>query len=81
MKLDFPKNSAAYLAILLVFLPVFWFLFQILPDNGINFWNMVERLSQWKPAVLKGWSFIALFVFFLTLLGLFIFVSKKELDE
>lgn len=79
------KKNYSKILFVLVFLallsPVLFFLFHALPASGIGFWQFVERFSQWKPAFLKGASSIVLFVFYLALLGIFVFVSKKELDK
>jgi uncharacterized BrkB/YihY/UPF0761 family membrane protein len=80
MKINYSKILAVFL-LLAILLPVLFFLFNALPGNGISFWEFIERFSQWKPAFLKGPAIVVFFVFFLALLGVFIFVSKKELDK
>lgn len=81
MKSHHPKNLASFLALFLVLLPVFYFLFKTLPDSGISFWEFIGRFSQWKPAAVKGWNFVIFFVFYLALLLFFIFASARNIDE
>lgn len=49
-----------------------------------DLWNLIERLSQYKPAFLKGWSIVALFTILfvgsITLVYRLVFTREKGLN-
>jgi hypothetical protein len=81
MKRHYVKNLSACISMFAILMPLFYFIFKVLPGSGVEFQEFINRFSQWKPEILKGAVIIVIYFVFILLLGAFIVLSWKEYSD